>query len=54
MVRAKVFRQHPCAKFLSALELELFGRVKWVGLSFYSKTQNTEGMNHVAGAVVKR
>lgn len=49
-----MFRQHPCAKFFTALELELFGSVKWVCLSFYSKSQNTEGKTHVAGAVLKR
>lgn len=53
MVRAKVFRQHPCAKFFSALELELFGSVKWVGLSSYSKKQNTEGKARLAGALLK-
>lgn len=42
MVRVKVFRQHPCAKFFPALELELFEGVKWVGLSFYSKRQNAQ------------
>lgn len=54
MVRAKVFRQHLCAKFFSALELELFGSVKWVGLSLYSQLQNTEedGTAHIAGAVL--
>lgn len=48
-----MFRQHPCAKFFSALELELFGSVKGVGLSFYSKIQNTEGTAHIAGAVLE-
>lgn len=52
MEQAKVFRQHPCAKFFLALELELFGSAKWAGSSFYSNSQNMVGTAHAAGAVL--
>lgn len=43
MEQAEVFTQHTCAKFFSALELELFDSMKWAGLTFYSKSHNRAG-----------
>lgn len=47
-------RTAPMRNILPSTELELFGAVKWVGLSLYSKRKRREGAARVTGAALRK